>query len=62
MDGKPFNRPWEWVETKTAQDKAEEAGGTDALLELKQLLAKRPPPSPLRCCNCNETSLHTTLM
>ena len=37
MDGKPFNRPWEWVETKTAQDKAEEAGGTDALLELKQL-------------------------
>lgn len=37
MDGKPFNQPWEWVETKTAQDKAEEAGGTDALLELKQL-------------------------
>lgn len=37
MDGKPFNQPLEWVETKTAQDKAEEARGTDALLELKQL-------------------------
>lgn len=55
MDGKPFNQPWEWTETNTAQDKAEEAGGTDALLKLKQL-GQEAPATPLRCCNYNETS------
>lgn len=55
MDGKPFNQPWEWAETRWLRIKQRKRG-TNALLELKQL-GQEATATLLRCCNYNETSL-----
>lgn len=62
MDGKPYNQPWEWVETRTTQGEAEEAGRTDAFLQLRQP-GQEATITPLRCWSYNEapTSLLTSL-
>ena len=55
MDGKPFNQPCEWAETRWLRIKQRKQG-TNALLELQQL-GQEATATPLQCCNYNETSL-----